>query len=340
MSDIRRFPGISHLRAEPTAHVLRYRKGQLISSVRGGSFWFRPLTSAVAEVPIDDREQSFLFNGRTSDFQDVAVQGAITYRVLDPELTARRVDFGIDHRTGTYLEEPLERISQMVAQTAQQLALDWVAHRNLDEVLREAVQDLRPIIAEGLANDLALADVGLDIATVRVTRVAPTPELEKALQAPTRERLQQTADEATFQRRALAVEKERAIAENELANQIELARREQQLIAERGANERRRVEDEAEAQKIEAIGRAERAKMGSETKAEGIRQIEAAQNQAELERIGIYRDLPIQVLLGLAARELAGKLERIDHLNLSPDGMTGLLQTLMTAGTRKLENAE
>lgn len=340
MSDIRRFPGMSHLRAEPTAHVLRYRKGELISSVRGGSFWFRPLTSAVAEVPIDDREQSFLFNGRTSDFQDVGVQGAITYRILDPELTARRVDFGIDLRSGSYLEEPLERISQMVAQTAQQLALDWVAHRNLDEVLREAVQDLRPIIAEGLANDSALADVGLDVVTVRVTRVAPTPELEKALQAPTRERLQQTADEATFQRRALAVEKERAIAENELANQIELARREQQLIAERGTNERRRVEDEAEAQKIEAIGQAERATMGAEAKAEGIRFVETAQNQAELERIDIYRDLPPQVLLGLAARELAGNLERIDHLNLSPDGLTGLLQALMTASTRKLETAE
>lgn len=337
MSDIRKFPGISHLRAEPTAHVLRYRKGQLVSSVRGGSFWFRPLTSAVAEVPIDDREQSFLFNGRSSDFQDVAVQGTITYRVLDPELTARRVDFGIDLRSGSYLEEPLERISQMVTQTAQQLALDWIAHRKLDEVLREAVQDLRPLIAEGLAGDPALADVGLEVATVRVTRVAPTPELEKALQAATREGLQQTADEATFQRRALAVEKERAIAENELANQIELAHREQQLIAERGANERRRVEDETEAQRIEASGQAERAKLGAEAKADGIRQIEAAQNQAELERIGIYRDLPSQVLIGLAARELAGKLERIDHLNLSSDGMTGLLQTLMTAGTRKLE---
>ncbi|PIE12482.1 MAG: band 7 protein, partial [Rhodobacterales bacterium] len=32
----------------------------------------------------------------------------------------------------------------------------------------------------------------------------------------------QKADEATFSRRALAVDKERAIAENELQNQIEL----------------------------------------------------------------------------------------------------------------------
>jgi hypothetical protein len=295
------------------------------------------MTAAVAEVPVDDREQSFLFTGRSSDFQDVAVQGTITYMVVDPGLAARRVDFGLDLRSGAYLEEPLERLSQMVSQTAQQLALDWIAHRTLDEVLREAVQDLRPLIGEGLANDPALADVGLEVATVRVTRVAPTPELEKALQAPTRERIQQTADEATFQRRALAVEKERAIAENELANQIELAKREQQLITERGANEQRRVEDEAEAHRIEARSETERAKMAAEARAEGIRLVEAAQNQAEQERISIYRDLPSQVLIGLAARELAGKLERIDHLSLSPDGMSGLLQTLMTAGVGKLE---
>ncbi len=338
MSDIKKRPFLSHLRAEPTSQVLRYRRGLEVSSTRGAAFWFRPLTTAIAEVPVEDREQSYLFTGRTADFQDVAVQGTITFRVVDPELAARRIDFSIDLVTGAYLDEPLERIAVMVTQTAQQLALDWIAHRGLDDVLREAVQSLRPLLAAGLAEDPTLADVGLEVATVRITRVAPNPELEKALQAPTRERLQEAADQATFQRRALAVEKERAIAENELTNQIELARREERLIAQRGANERRRVEDEADAKGIEAEAAAQRATLGAEAKATGIRAVEAAQNEAEAARIGIYRDLPTQTLLGLAARELAGKLERIDHLNLSPDGLGALLQNLLTAGTSKLES--
>ncbi len=337
MSDIKRFLGFGHLRAEPSTHVLRYRRGRLVSSGRGGSFWFRRMTGAVAAVPADDREQSFLFAGRSSDFQDVAVQGTITFRVADPELAAHRIDFGIDLDTGGYLEEPLERLAQMVTHAAQQLALDWIAHRTLDEVLREAVQQLRPLMAGRLAGEPTLAGIGLEVATVRVTRVAPTPDLEKALQASTRERLQQAADEATFQRRALAVEKERAIAENELANQIELARREQQLIAQRGANERRRVEDEATAKRIEAAAEADRATLAARAKADGIRRVEAAHNEAEQGRIAIYRDLPVQVLMGLAARELAGKLERIDHLSLNPQGLAGLLEGLLTAGTRALE---
>jgi regulator of protease activity HflC (stomatin/prohibitin superfamily) len=288
-------------------------------------------------VPVDDREQAFLFTGRTSDFQDVMIQGTITYRVIDPELAARRIDFGIDVATGTYLNEPLERLSQMVSQNAQQLALDWISHRSLDAVLREAVQNLRPLITSGMAADVSLGGVGLEIAAVRLTRVAPNPDLEKALQAPTREHMQQAADEAMFQRRALAVEKERAIAENELANQIELERRREQLIAQEGSNQQRQARDVARAKSIEAESEAERAKLGAAAKADGIRLVEAAQIEAEQRRIDIYRNLPPPVLLGLAAREMAGKLERIDHLNLSPDGLGALLQNMMTAGTKKLE---
>jgi len=337
MSDIKRYPIISHLRAEPTTFVLRYRKGELVRSDRGGTFWFRPINTALAEVPVDDREQSFMFTGRSADFQDVAIQGTITYRVVDARLASMRIDFGIDVATGSYREQPLERLAQMITQTAQQLALDWVAHRSLDDVLREAVQELRPIMAAGLTGDPTLAEVGLEVATVRLTRVAPTPELEKALQAPTRERLQQTADEAAFQRRAMAVDKERAIEENELANRIELAKRAANLLAEQGANERRIAENQAEAQRIEAVAAAERTQLRAGAQAAEIAAVQAATNAAEQARIEIYRDLPTQVLVGLAARELAANLGNIDHLNINPDGLAAMMQNLMGAGTKRLE---
>ncbi|CAM5386863.1 hypothetical protein STENM223S_01848 [Streptomyces tendae] len=54
-------------------------------------------------------------------------------------------------------------------------------------------------------------------------------------------------DRATYERRAVAVERERAIAENELASQIELARREEQLVDQRGTNTRREAEEKAAA---------------------------------------------------------------------------------------------
>jgi hypothetical protein len=46
------------------------------------------------------------------------------------------------------------------------------------------------------------------------------------------------------------------------------------------------------------------------------------------------------VLLALAAQQLATKLQRIDHLNLSPDALGPALSALLHAGTRRLEHGE
>ncbi|MBL4689374.1 MAG: band 7 protein, partial [Nannocystaceae bacterium] len=184
-----------------------------------------------------------------------------------------------------------------------------------------------------------LADLGIEIVSVRVSAIKPAADLEKALETKTREQIQQEADEAMFERRALAVKKERAIAENELQNQIELAIREEQLIKQQGQNEKRRVLEGAETSKIAARAEAERAQIQAQGRSEGIRLIEAAKVHSERERMEIYRDLPVSVTLGLAARELAGKLQKIEHLNLSPDILGPSLLKLMDLGARHLEPA-
>jgi tryptophan 2,3-dioxygenase len=147
--------------------------------------------------------------------------------------------------------------------------------------------------------------------------IAPTTELERALQTPTFESLQQKADEAVFERRALAVEKERAIAENELHNKTELARREQELIAQEAANAHNRAEGARDALQIEADGEASR-----------IRAVEQASADMEQARIAIYRDLPPHVLLGLAARAFAEKLTKVDQLNVTPDMLASVINEL------------
>src|SRR5687767_3787999 len=79
MAEIRSFIFARHLRAEPTTHVILYKDGHKRLSGRGVAFWFMPLGSSIAEVPLDDRELPFLFVGRSSDFQDVAVNAVVTY---------------------------------------------------------------------------------------------------------------------------------------------------------------------------------------------------------------------------------------------------------------------
>ena len=75
MADITRFPLARHLRGAPTQHVRHLRQGKLVHDGTGLSFFFRPLTAVLSEVPVDDRELPLLFHARTADFQDLTVAG-------------------------------------------------------------------------------------------------------------------------------------------------------------------------------------------------------------------------------------------------------------------------
>ena len=314
MATIRNFGFVAQLRSEASSHIIRYRNGSARQSGRGLVFWFMPETASIAELPMDDREMTLFVKGRSQDFQTIAVQGTVGWHVVDPARLAERVDFSIDLRTGKLRGEPIERIQARIAGIANQAVQQYLGQASVRALLDAGPAPLRERLQALVAADPALTEIGVAAVAVRLTNLAPTSELERALQTPTFEALQQKADEATFQRRALAVDKERAIAENELANKTELARREKLLIAEEAENARNRATGVAEAQQIEAGAEAER-----------IRTVEGANAEAERQRIAIYRDLPPAILLGLAAQQLAGKLDRIEHLNVTPDLLATVL---------------
>ena len=313
MATIRNIGVIAQLRSEASSHIIRFQNGRVRQSGRGLVFWFRPETASISEVPVDDREMTLFVRGRSRDFQTVVVQGTIGWHVVDPELLASRVDFSINLATGRLQGEPLERIEARLGGIAGQAALQYLGASPIGALLDAGPEPLRAALEAVLAAP-ALAEIGLAAVSVRLTNLAPTSELERALQTPTFEALQQKADAATFARRALAVEKERAIAENELATKTELARRETVLIAQEAENARDRAAGLAEARGLEAAAEAER-----------IRLVEGARAEAEQRRAAVYRDMPPAVLLGLAARELAGKLETIEHVNVTPDLLAALL---------------
>lgn len=323
MAQIRHFPFFAMLRSDASNHILRWRRGQVVQSGRGLVFWFRRETASIAEVPMDDREATVFVNGRSKDFQAVAVQGSLTWHVVEPQRLDERVDFSLDLLSGRPTSEPLERIESRLAGVVNQAVLQYLAEAPVRALLDAGLEPLRLRLEAALAGATSLADIGLAVVAVRVTRLAPSSELERALQTPTFEQVQQKADEAMFERRALAVEKERAIAENELATKIELARRETQLIAQEAGNARDRATSAAEAQRI-----------GAEAEAARIRVVEAAKAEGDEAHIAVYRDLPPGVLMGLAARDLAGKLTRIDRVNVTPDLLQSLLAELRPEAPR------
>jgi regulator of protease activity HflC (stomatin/prohibitin superfamily) len=328
MAEVRTYPVVRHLRAEPTAEVLRYRRGKLVAEGPGLAFWFAPRSTQAAEVPLDDQELPFLFHARSADFQALTVQGVITYRFVEPARTAERIDFTVDLRSGRWTEAPLEQLNGQLTQLAQQFVIDALVGADLRTILAGGVAPIRDRIAAGLAADAALGELGIGIVAIRVADVAPAADVEKALQQPTREAIQQRADEATFTRRAEAVDKERAISENELANRIELARRGEQLVTQEGTNERRRAEEQAAARQIAAEATDREERMETRRKVDAVDEMETVRLRVEDERADIEARLGAQVLTALALRELAGQLGKIDHLTITPELLTPVLQRL------------
>jgi regulator of protease activity HflC (stomatin/prohibitin superfamily) len=328
MADIRTYPLARHLRGTATGHVRHVRRGRLVHDGTGLSFYYRPLSAVLSEVPVDDRELPLLFHARTADFQDLAVQASVTFRVTDPATACARIDFSIDPDTGRWRGTPLEQLAGLLTETAQQHVLGLIAAQPLAEVLSDGVGQIRDKILTGLTSDRRLAETGIAVIGARVVAIRPEPEMEKALRTPAREQIQQDADRATYERRALAVERERAIAENELANEIELARREEQLIAQRGINARRQAAEAAEASGIETEAQAARQQLLDQAKAAGTRAIGEARAAGEAARVAAYAGLPQGHLLGLAAKDLAGSLPQIGSLVLAPELLTPLLAKL------------
>ncbi len=322
---------LRHLQAGPTSHVRRLKKGAVSSSGTGASFWFRPIGTSISEVPIEEQERSVIFRARTNDHQEVSVQATLTYRVAEPDLAAARLDFSIDVATGQWKQTPLETLGGILTEMAQQHAIGVLAAMTLAEVMERGITTVRAVIESGMAGEVWLGEAGIGSVGVRVIGVRPQADLEKALQNPVREQLQQEADKATFERRAHAVQQERAISENELENRIELARREEELVAQTGANDRSRAAQEAESNRITNEAKARDVEVAARSHATRTRLLGEAVAAAERARSDAVSQLSDTTLLALAVRDAAANLPAIDTLVLSPELVTPLLARLVGA---------
>jgi regulator of protease activity HflC (stomatin/prohibitin superfamily) len=329
MASITRWIFARHLRAEPNQFILHFRRGRLVRKGIGLAYWFSPLSAAVAQVPAEDCETTFVLSERCDDFQTVSVQCTVTYRLAEPERAALRTNFSISLASGSWLEKPLERIAALLAQRAQHPARAYLMGVPIVEAARAGAGLIQQPIEAALRADPELEALGVQIVSVQIDRVAPTAELEKAIQTPAREAIQQRADEAVFERRAFAVEKERTIKENELATELELARRQEQLIEQQGANARLQAQHESEADRLRSEMEARRHQVVAEGQAQASRLLSAAVAEAEERRVGLYREAPGSVAAGLALQELARHVQSIQHLNLTPDLVGAALQQLL-----------
>jgi regulator of protease activity HflC (stomatin/prohibitin superfamily) len=340
MAHMSKFLFYRHLRAEPNQYVLHYRNGRVVRGGAGLTYWFLPLSAAIAQVPVEDVQTTFILRERSADVQEITVQATLTYRIADPQRAAQRVNFSISLNNGAWVEQPLQRLNTLWANWSRHPVRARLIEMDVVDIVRLGADVTREALEEALRSNSAIEEMGLTLVSVQIDQVSPTPELEKALQTPTREEIQQKADEATFQRRALAVEKERAIKENELQTEIELARRQEDLIRRQGANQMLDAQQDAERQRFEVEarvdrdtlatrGKADMMQMMADAEAETKRKLLDVEVEAEARKVEVWKAAPPAVTFGLAAQRFADKVDVIEHLNLTPDLLGDALKRLL-----------
>ena len=334
--------GLRYAKTSPSTYVIQYRNGQPVREGTGLAFFYFAPNASLVSVPLESVDVPFMFNEVSSDFQEVTVQGQVTYRVADPKLLASLMNFTLKPN-GEYVSEDPTRLPQRVVNAVQVQLRSVLSGRSLHELLRgweQMVQSVR----DGLRRPDGLASLGLELVNLAVLAVRPNPETARALESTVREQILKQADDAMYLRRNSAIEQERAVKENELNTEIAIETkkrqiRETQLEAERAALEKRQqIQDQEMAGRIaledknKALTdlRVENARKEADAKAYAVGSVMKAVQGVDpkvLQALTVGNADP-SALIAMAFQGLAENAERIGELNISPD----LLQQLSAKG--------
>lgn len=281
-------PGIGFFKGQPTDYVIKYVSGRVRAEGQGLAFYYLSHNTNVVAVPTSSSDADFVFNEITNNFQEVTIQGQFTWRISEPRTAASLLNYAIVPRSRTYLSDEPERLPQRIRNILQMQARGEILSRTLEAVIAES-EMMDSSILERVRTEALLEPMGVELLNLYFLSVRPAPDVGKALEADYREALLRRADEATYARRAAAVEQERKIKENELNTDIALEQQREQRIDLEGSNLER-----------EAVYRGAAMQREAEFRARAM----------ELETTA-YADVEPLKILSFAVREVSTRLERL-----------------------------
>jgi hypothetical protein len=332
--------GYRFIKIPPTSQVMVFKGGAIVRAGAGLAFFYFAPTTSLVVVPLQTVDVPFMFSEVSADFQEVTVQGQVAYRIAEPGVIARVLDYTIDG-AGRYRADDPEKVPQRILNVLQVLV-----HRELARLpLRAAVgaaDAVAAAVAPGLAAAPELRALGLEVLGVSVLAIRPTPETARALEAEAREQLLRDADGAIHARRVAAVEQERVIREKELGTEIAVEHkkreiREAQMEAERVVQEKQhqlqqaevlaRTAQEEQRQALVALAVAN-SRAEADAKAYAVTGMMKALSGVDARTLQALSSVGMQPdqLIAVAFQGLAERADRIGELNISPDLLRGLLE--------------
>ena len=331
--------GIRHIKFDSMSYVIHYKNGKVSKEGRGLSFFYFAPNSSIAAIPLGSNDLPFIFNESTNDYQTVAIQGQITYKIKDPKMLADVLDFTVDEN-GIYKKGDIEKLNQRIINDAQTATSSYIHGVGLKDAIRSA-KTIETKILDGLTTSPAIEMLGIEILGTNILAVKATPEMSRALETETREQLQQEADQAIYARRNFAVEQERKIKESELNTEIAVEEKKKQIAEKKMESEVQQAENERKLREMKV-----QADISVENQRKDLIEQKTLNERKEAEKQGYvletvlkaYKELDWKTLMALnnngdakfnialAFRQLAENAERIGNLNISPD----LLETLLS----------
>lgn len=334
--------GIKYIKAQPNTYFMQFKKGKIIKQGAGlAFFYFSPASSLVA-IPMASKDVSFIFNEVTADFQEISIQGEVTYRVGDPEKLAQLLNFTLAGNNRDYVSDDPEKLPNRVIKQIQVFMRIELQALKLKEAL-QASDALVEEIKRRLDSSEVLDQLGIEILALSILAVRPNPETSRALEAEVREKMLLEADEAIYSRRNAAVEQERSIKENELNTEVAIENkrrqiREAKIDADWSIQEKKQVMKEDEMKGKIALEQKNKAlislavenkKREADAQAYGLDAVMKSFKTIDpkiMQALANVRMNPAQ-LIAAAFVNFADNAEKIGTLNIAPE----LLQELIDA---------
>ena len=335
--------GIKYKKFEPTEYVMKVKRGKIVQKGVGLSFFYNTMTTSMMVVPTTAFDASFAFDYiMTSDFQNVGVQGDISYIIKDYEKAARMVDFSYKNSKNEN-KEALSEAKQKMAKRIMNLTKVYVTKFVSTKPVRDAIisgDALAADLREKLKSDETMQEFGLELVSVSILGIMAKVDTQKALEAATREEILKQQDDAIYKRRNAAIEQERMVKENELNTEIKIAekqkeKREKEMETKRLIQEKQAELDakklandihlEEENQKLVDL-QTENEKKKSDAKAYDSEVLlkTFAGMDTEIVKALVTSGMDSKALIAKAFVEIGDKADKIGVLNVSPD----LLETL------------
>ncbi len=291
----------NYYKGEPNSYVLSHRNGKLKKHGAGINFFYIPRTTSIAVVPVSSQDSPFIFNEMTADYQEVSIQGTLTYRVTAPKELASRLDFTVSPKTHRYVSEDPEHLVERLVNSVQAHIRNEINGLGLEQALTR-IKDLAETVKTSVRNSAELAELHVSLEGLHFSAIKATPEMRKALEADYRESLHRRADQAIYARRKSAVDEERKIRESEMNTDVELENRRKDLVDMQARNSLALAEAEAKAEEL---------------------------------KLEPYGELPPQALVGLALKEWAANAGRIDNLSITPDLLSKVVSFVASANSER-----